>query len=101
VRVVHDDDEVSSDEDEPLQARLQSLFLAGGPSSLGTASPDVVVAVKAAGAEVATDRRAAEEAVAKEAADEGSSVPGQAPSSAAGAKRVATPSGSSPPAKRP
>jgi hypothetical protein len=58
-----------------------------------------VVAVKAAGAEVATDRRAAEEAVAKEAADEGSSVPGQAPSSVAGAKRVAMPNGSSPPAK--
>jgi hypothetical protein len=99
VRVVYDDDEVSSDEDEPLQARLRSLFLAGGSSSLGTASPDVVVAVKAAGAEVATDRRAAEEAVAKEATDEGSSVPGQAPSSATGAKRVATPSGSSPLAK--
>jgi hypothetical protein len=39
--------------------------------------------------------------VAKEAAGEGSPVPGQVPSSAAGAKRVATPSGSSPPAKRP
>jgi hypothetical protein len=99
VRVVHDNDEVSSDEDEPLQARLRSLFPTGGSSSLGTASPDVVVAVKAAGAEVATDRRAAEEAVVKDAVDEGSSVPSQAPSSAAGAKRVATPSGSSPPAK--
>jgi hypothetical protein len=101
VRVVHDDDEVSSDEDEPLQAWLRSLFPAGGSNSLGTASPDVVVAVKAAGAEVALDRRAAEEAVAKEVADEGSSGPGQAPSFAACAKRVATPSGSSPPAKRP
>jgi hypothetical protein len=76
VRVIHDDDEVSSDEDEPLQARLRSLLLAGGSSSLGTASPDVVVAVKAAGAEVATDMRTAEEAMAKEAADEGSSLPG-------------------------
>jgi hypothetical protein len=47
------------------------------------------------------DRRATEEATAKEAAGEGSSVPGQVPSSAAGAKRVAAPSGSSPPAKRP
>jgi hypothetical protein len=100
VRVIHDDDEVSSDEDEPLQARLRSLYPAGGSSSLGTASP-VVVAVKAAGAEAATDRRAAEEAAAKGAAVEGSSVPGQAPSSAAGAKRAMTPSGSSPPAKRP
>jgi hypothetical protein len=101
VRVIHDDDEVSSDEDEPLQARLRSLFPAGGSSSLGTASPDVVVAVKVVGAEVAMDRRAAEEAAAKEAAEEGSSVSGHAPSSAAGAKRVATPSGFSPPAKQP
>jgi hypothetical protein len=100
VRVVHDDDEVSSDEDEPLQARLRSLFPAGGSSSLGTASP-IVVAVEAAGAETTTDRRAAEEAAAKEAAGEGSSVPGQVPSSATGAKRAAMPSGSSPPAKRP
>jgi hypothetical protein len=38
-RVVHDDDEVSSDEDEPLQVRLRSRFSAGGSSSLGTASP--------------------------------------------------------------
>jgi hypothetical protein len=45
------------------------------------------------------DRRVAEEAAAKEAAVEGSSVPGQVPSSAAGAKRAATPSGSSPPAQ--
>jgi hypothetical protein len=100
VRVVHDDDEVSSDEDELLQARLRSLFPASRSSSLGTASP-VVVAVEAAGAEAAMDRRATEEAATKEAAGEGSSVPGQVPSSAAGAKRVATPSGSSPPAKRP
>jgi hypothetical protein len=96
--VVHDDDEVSSDEDEPLQARLQSRFPASGSSSLGTASP-VAVAVEAARAEAAMDRRAAEDATAKEAAVEGSSVPGQVPSSAAGAKRAATPSGSSPPAK--
>jgi hypothetical protein len=99
-RVVHDDDEVSFDKDEPLQVRLRSRFPAGKSSSLGTASPVAVVA-EAAGAEAATDRRAAEEASAKEAAGEGSSVPGQVPSSAAGAKRAATPSGSSPPAKRP
>jgi hypothetical protein len=37
--VIHDDDEVSSDEDEPLQARLRSQFPAGGSSSLGTTSP--------------------------------------------------------------
>jgi hypothetical protein len=100
VRVVHDDDEVSSDEDEPLQARLRSRFPAVGSSSLGTASP-IAVAAEAAGAKAATDRRAVEEATAKEAAGEGSSVPGQVPSSTAGAKRAAAPSGSSPPAKRP
>jgi hypothetical protein len=98
VRVIHDDDEVSSKEDEPLQARLWSLFPAGGSSSLGTAS-SVVVAVEAAGTEAAMDRRAAEEAAAKEAVGEGSSVPGQVPSSAADAKRAVTPSGSSPLAK--
>jgi hypothetical protein len=74
-RVVHDDDEISSDEDEPLQAWLRSRFPAGGSSSLGTTLP-IAVAVEAAGTEAATDRRAAEEAVAKEAAVEGSSVPG-------------------------
>jgi hypothetical protein len=80
--------------------RLWSRFPAGRSSSLGTASP-VAVAAEAAGAEAAADRRAAEEAVAKEVAGESSSVPGQVPSSAVGAKRVATPSGSSPPAKWP
>jgi hypothetical protein len=48
-QVVHDDDEVSSDEDEPLQVRLRSRFLAGGSSSLGTASP-IAVAAEAVGA---------------------------------------------------
>jgi hypothetical protein len=99
-RVVHDDDEVSSDEDEPLQVRLRSWFPAGGSSSLGTASP-VATAAGAAGAEGPLDRRAAAVATATEVAGEGSLVPGQAPSSAAGAKRVTAPSGSSPPAKRP
>jgi hypothetical protein len=70
-RVVHDDDEVSSDEDEPMQARLRSRFLADGSSSLDTASP-VAVVVEAAGAEAAMDRRTVEEAAAKEAAGEGS-----------------------------
>jgi hypothetical protein len=99
-RVVHDDDEVSSDEDEPLQVRLRSRFPTGGSSSLGTASPVVAVA-GAVGAEGPSDRRAAAVATATEVAGEGSPVPGQAPSSAAGAKRAAAPSGSSPPAKRP
>jgi hypothetical protein len=43
----------------------------------------------------------AEEVAAKGAAGKGSSVPGQVPSFAAGAMRVATPSGSSPPTQRP
>jgi hypothetical protein len=119
--VIHDDDEVSSDEDEPLRARLRSLFPAGGSSSRGTATPGVAVAAKAAGAEAATVQRAAEEVAVKEAVDrmasdkgstaevatketlvgaaEGPPAPGQAPPSAVGAKRAATPSGSSPPAK--
>jgi hypothetical protein len=99
-RVVHDDDEVSFDEDEPLQVRLRSRFLTGGSSSLGTASP-VAAAARAAGAEGLLDRRAAAVATSTEVAGEGSPVPGQAPSSVAGTKRAATPSGSSPPAKRP
>jgi hypothetical protein len=99
-RVVHDDDEVSSDEDEPLQVRLRSRFPAGGSSTLGTASP-VSAAAGAAGAEGPSDRRAVAEVTATEVAGEGSPVLDQAPSSVAGAKRVAAPSGSSPPAKRP
>jgi hypothetical protein len=84
-RVVHDDDEVSSDEDEPLQVRLRSRFPAGRSSSLGTASP-VAVAAGAVGAEGPSDRRAAAVATATEVAGEGSPVPAQAPFSVAGAK---------------
>jgi hypothetical protein len=84
-RVVHDDDEVSSNEDEPLQVRLRLRFPASGSSSLGTASP-VAAAAGAVGAEGPSDRRAAAEATATEVAGEGSPVPGQAPSSTAGAK---------------
>jgi hypothetical protein len=73
--VVHDDDEVSSDEDEPLQVRLRSRFPAGGSSSLGTASP-VATAAGATGAEGPSDRRAAAVATATEVAGEGSPVPG-------------------------
>jgi hypothetical protein len=100
--VVHKDDDVSSDKDEPLQVRLRSRFPAGGSSSLGTASPVMAdAAAGATGAEGPSDRRAAVVATATEVAGEGSQVPDQAPSSVAGAKRVAAPSGSSPPAKRP
>jgi hypothetical protein len=100
MRVIHDDDEVSSDEDEPLQVQLRSRFPAGGSRSLGTASP-IAAAAGATGAEGPSDRRAAAEVAAIEVAGEGSLVPGQAPSSAAGAKRAAAPRCSSPPAKWP
>jgi hypothetical protein len=66
VRVVLDDDEVSSDEDEPLQQRLQRLS-GVGPSSaaLNGAATMTTTADKEA-----VDRRAAEEAAVKRAAEE-------------------------------
>jgi hypothetical protein len=86
-RVILDDDEVSSDEDEPLQKRMRQL---------SGARPVVLDEA------VAADKEATAKAVAAEAAGAigGSPGPDQAPS-AAGAKRAATPSGSTPPAKRP
>jgi hypothetical protein len=158
VRVILDDDEVPSDEDEPLQMRLWLLSTINGLSSPASATANVMAAAKAVAdketvdkriteeamtQEVAdkepTDKRAVEEAMVKEgwtrrpptrateetttkeAADrdvtdkrateeaamkeavagavEGSSTSGQVPSSAAGAKRTATPSGSTPSAK--
>jgi hypothetical protein len=108
-RVVLNDDEVSSDEDEPLQKWLRQL------SSAGTAALDEAVAADKEVAEEATTKRAAEEAAVKAAADEevagktvdeaagavgDSLTPGQAPL-VAGAKGAATPSGSTPPVKRP
>jgi hypothetical protein len=123
VRVVLDDDEVSSDEDTPLQKRLRLLSDAGRSSGSAPATPSVAAAKKAAADREATNRRAAEEAAVKEVADKeaadkraaeeavmkeasvgvarDSSAPGQAPSSVAGAKRAAVPSGSTPPAKQP
>jgi hypothetical protein len=62
------------------------------------------ITVKVKADKEATDKRTAEEAVRKEVAVGAvgdSSAPGQAPSLAAGARRVAAPSGSTPPAKRP
>jgi hypothetical protein len=58
--------------------------------------------VKAAADMEVTDKRAAEEAAVKEMAvgvAEDSSAPGHSPSSVAGAKRAAAPTGSTPPAK--
>jgi hypothetical protein len=62
------------------------------------------VVVKAVADKEATDKRAVKEAAVKEAAMGAagdSSVPGQVPSSAAGAKRVAAPSSSIPPSSMP
>jgi hypothetical protein len=75
-RVILDDDEVSSDEDEPLQKLLQWLSSAGGPSRSGPA-PDVpyeVIAMAAAADMEATNKRvtvtrAAEEVMEKVATD--------------------------------
>jgi hypothetical protein len=53
VQVVLDDDEVSSDEDEPLHMRLQSSSTIGGSSGPTSAR---------------ADKKAAEEAATKEAA---------------------------------
>jgi hypothetical protein len=118
VCVVLDDDEVSSDEDEPLQKRLWQL------SGAGPAVLDEAAAMTAATDKEATYKRATEEAVMKRAAEEraaeeaatkevagkttdesvgaagGSPTPSQA-SSVAGAKRAVVPSGSTLPAKRP
>jgi hypothetical protein len=121
--VILDDDEVSFDEDEPLQKRLQQLFGAGSvvldeaATMMATADKEAVDkrAEEEATVKRAVEERAAEEAAAKAAAAEdvtskttdeaigaarGSPAPNQAPS-VAGAKRTAAPNGSTPPAKRP
>jgi hypothetical protein len=108
--VVLDDNEVSSNEDEPLQKRLRQLS-GVGPAVLDEAvAADKEAADKRATEEAtmkrAAEERAAEEAATKAAAEEaagtagGSPDPSQAPS-APGAKRATTPSGSTPSAKRP
>jgi hypothetical protein len=131
VRVVLDDDEVSFDEDAPLQKRLWLSSSAGGSSGFAPAVPEVATTMNATVDREAVDRRAAEEVAAKVAADKEAtdkratvkvaadkeatdkrvteeaavkeasvgaagnvSPPGQALSSAADAKRVAEPSGS-------
>jgi hypothetical protein len=104
-----------SDENEPLQKRLQQLSDTG-PMVLdeaAVADKEVMdkraaeeatvkeAAVKWAAEERATVEAAAKAAAAKDAGAAGASpAPGQAPS-VVGAKRTAAPSGSTPPAKRP
>jgi hypothetical protein len=121
--VVLDDDEVSSDEDAPLQKRLQLSFATGGSGGSTPAVADVAAEMKATTDKEAVDKRATEEATVKVAVDKevvdkrameeaamkeaavgatgDSSAPSLAPSSVAGSKRAAVPSGSTPPAKRP
>jgi hypothetical protein len=113
--VIFDDNEVSSDEDEPLQKRSRQLsdarpVVVDEAAAVDKEAMDKRAAAKRAAEEAAAKRdaeeRATEEAVMKAAATEaggaagGSPAPGQAPS-AAGAKRAAAPSGSTLPAKRP
>jgi hypothetical protein len=119
MRVILDDNEVSSDEDEPLQKRLRQLSGAGLALLDEAATADKEAVGKRATEEAAVKRavaeRAAEEATVKAGAAEevagkttdeatgatgGSSAPGQA-ASVDVAKRAATPSGSTPPAKHP
>jgi hypothetical protein len=64
MRVILDDDEVSSDEDEPLQKRLRQ-FSGTGP---------VVLDEAAATDKEATDKRVVEEAMAKRATEERATV---------------------------
>jgi hypothetical protein len=118
-RVILDDNEVSSDEDEPLHKRLRQLSGVGLVMLDDAAEADKEAsdkrAMEEATAKRAAEQRAAEEAAVKAAAAEdvagktadeaaGAVVslpaPGQAPSMA-GDKRVAASCGSTPPAKCP
>jgi hypothetical protein len=107
-RVILDDEEVSSDEDEPLQKRLWQLSGAGSVVLSEAAAMMVVADKEAANKRVAeeaavkrvVEERAVEEATAKVAIVGGSPAPGQVPS-VARAKRAAALSGSTPPAKHP
>jgi hypothetical protein len=109
MHVVLDDDEVSSDEDEPLQNQLRQLF-GTGPTVLDeavVADKEVVDkraaekrVMEEAAAKKATEERAVEEAAVKDVTAGVSPAPDQVPS-AAGAKRVVAPSGPTPSAKRP
>jgi hypothetical protein len=122
-RVILDNDEVSSDEGEPLQKRMRQLSGVAGPSGSGPApaAPSAAATAAAAADQEAADKRAAEEAMVSRAAEKvaadkstmgeavvmraavratgDSPAPGMAPSLVVGTKRVATPSGSSPPTK--
>jgi hypothetical protein len=70
--VVLDDDELSSNEDEPLQKRLRQLSSAARTSGSGPAptTPDVASTAVATADKEAVDKRAAEEAAVMRAAEE-------------------------------
>jgi hypothetical protein len=107
--VILDDNEVSSDEDEPLQKRRRQ-FPGDRPAVRDEAATMTSTADKEATNKRAVEEATEEAAAAEEAAGKtvgegagatgGSPAPGQVPS-VAGAKRAASPSGSTPPAKRP
>jgi hypothetical protein len=80
-RVILDDDEVSSDEDEPLQKRLRQLF------GVGPAVLDEATATTDAADKEAADKRATEEATTKRVAEERAAV--EAAAKAATAEEVA------------
>jgi hypothetical protein len=88
--VVLNDDEVSSNEDEPLQKRLWQLFSAGpmvlDETAASTATADKEATYKRA-AEEAAMKRAAEEATVKRAMEERAAE--EATTKAAAAKEVA------------
>jgi hypothetical protein len=69
VRVVLDDDEVSYDEDAPLQKRVWLSSVVGGSSGSAPAMADVAAAMKAAVDKEVADKRAAKEATMNVAAD--------------------------------
>jgi hypothetical protein len=69
VRVVLDDDEISSDEDVPLQKRLWLSSAVGGSRGSAPVVADVVTAMKATADKEATDKMATEKATVKVATD--------------------------------
>jgi hypothetical protein len=67
VRVIINDDDVSSDEDEPLHIRLWSSSTIGGSICPVSAMTDVMAEVNAIANKEAANKRATEEAMVKEA----------------------------------
>ncbi len=66
-RVVLDDDEASSNKDEPMLKWLRLSSVIDGSSGSAPATPDVAAAMKVAAHKEATDKRVVEEAMMKRA----------------------------------